>query len=264
MKTIRTQNILATALIAVVAFAATITSAADPLLSWNDGPAKRSIIEFVEKVTKPGSADFVPIPERIAVFDNDGTLWSEQPVPVQFYFVADRVKALAPQHPEWKTREPFASLLQGEVKTALEGGEHGLMELIVATHTGMTTDEFAQIVQDWIATAKHPITGKRFLDMTYQPMLEVLAYLRAKGFKNFLVSGGGIEFMRPWAEQAYGIPPEQVVGSSMKTKFELRDGKPVLVRLSELNFNDDKGGKPVGINLHIGRRPLAEIGRAHV
>ena len=262
MKTIRTQNILATALIAVVAFAATITSAADPLLSWNDGPAKRSIIEFVEKVTKPGSADFVPIPERIAVFDNDGTLWSEQPVPVQFYFVADRVKALAPQHPEWKTREPFASLLQGEVKTALEGGEHGLMELIVATHTGMTTDEFAQIVQDWIATAKHPITGKRFLDMTYQPMLEVLAYLRAKGFKNFLVSGGGIEFMRPWAEQAYGIPPEQVVGSSMKTKFELRDGKPVLVRLSELNFNDDKGGKPVGINLHIGRRPLAAFGNS--
>ena len=262
MKTIRTQNILATALIAVVAFAATITSAADPLLSWNDGPAKRSIIEFVEKVTKPGSADFVPIPERIAVFDNDGTLWSEQPVPVQFYFVADRVKALAPQHPEWKTREPFASLLQGEVKTALEGGEHGLMELIVATHTGMTTDEFAQIVQDWIATAKHPITGKRFLDMTYQPMLEVLAYLRAKGFKNFLVSGGGIEFMRPWAEQAYGIPPEQVVGSSMKTKFELRDGKPVHVRLSELNFNDDKGGKPVGINLHIGRRPLAAFGNS--
>ena len=196
------------------------------------------------------------------MFDNDGTLWSEQPVPVQFYFVADRVKALAPQHPEWKDKEPFASLLRGDVKAALEGGDHGLMELFMATHTGMTTDEFAQIVKDWIATAKHPTTGKRFLDMTYQPMLEVLAYLRANGFKNFIVSGGGIEFMRPWTEAAYGIPPEQVIGSSMKTKFELRDGKPVLVRLPQLNFNDDKGDKPVGINQHIGRRPIAAFGNS--
>ena len=183
-------------------------------------------------------------------------------MPVQFYFVADRVKALAPQHPEWKTKEPFASLLRGDVKAALEGGDHGLMELFMATHTGMTTDEFAQLVKDWIATAKHPTTGKRFLDMTYQPMLEVLAYLRANGFKNFIVSGGGIEFMRPWTEAAYGIPPEQVIGSSMKTKFELRDGKPVLVRLPQLNFNDDKADKPVGINQHIGRRPIAAFGNS--
>ncbi len=236
--------------------------AADPLPSWNDGKAKQSIIEFVQKVTKPGSPEFVPVPERIAVFDNDGTLWSEQPVPVQFYFVADRVKALAPQHPEWKTKEPFASILKGDVKAALEGGDHGLMELFMATHTGMTTDEFAQLVQDWIATAKHPTTGKRFLDMTYQPMLEVLAYLRANGFKNFIVSGGGIEFMRVWTEAAYDIPPEQVVGSSMRTKFELRDGKSVLVRLPQLNFNDDKGDKPVGINQHIGRRPIAAFGNS--
>ena len=250
------------ALITALAFMTVASEAADPLPSWNDGRAKRSIISFVEKVTKAGSPDFVPVPERIATFDNDGTLWSEQPVPVQFYFVADRVKALAPQHPEWKDKEPFASLLKGDLKAALEGGDHGLMELFKATHTGMTTDEFAQIVTDWIATAKHPQTGKRFIDMTYQPMLEVLAYLRANGFKNFIVSGGGIEFMRPWAEKAYGIPPEQVIGSSMKTKFELRDGKAVLVRLPELNFNDDKADKPVGINQHIGRRPIAAFGNS--
>jgi phosphoserine phosphatase len=249
---------------AVVALGLTtvVSRAADPLPSWNDGPAKQSIIAFVEKVTKPDSPDFVPVPERIATFDNDGTLWTEQPVPVQFYFVADRVKALAPQHPEWKDREPFASLLIGDLKAALEGGDHGLMELFMATHTGMTTDEFAQMVTDWIATAKHPQTGRRFLDMTYQPMLEVLAYLRANGFKNFIVSGGGIEFMRPWTEEAYGIPPEQVIGSSMKTKFELRNGKAVLVRLPALNFNDDKADKPVGINQHIGRRPIAAFGNS--
>jgi phosphoserine phosphatase len=256
------QNIIAIALFCAVAFTSTIARAADPLPSWNDGNAKQSIIDFVTKVTPPGLPNFVPVPERIAVFDNDGTLWSEQPVPVQFYFVADRVKALAPLHPEWKHKEPFASILKGDVKTALEGGDHGLMELFMATHTGMTTDEFAQMVTDWIATAKNPVTGKRFLDMTYQPMLEVLAYLRANGFKNFIVSGGGIEFMRPWAEQAYGIPPEQVVGSSMKTKFELRDGKAVLVRLPALNFNDDKADKPVGINEYIGRRPIAAFGNS--
>lgn len=243
-------------------FTTVASQAADPLPSWNDGPAKQSIIAFVEKVTKPGSPDFVPVSERIATFDNDGTLWSEQPAPVQFYFVADRVKALAPQHPEWKDKEPFASLLKGDLKAALDGGDHGLMELFMATHTGMTTDEFAQMVTDWIATARHPKTGKRFLDMTYQPMIEVLAYLRANGFKNFIVSGGGIEFMRPWAERAYGIPPEQVIGSSMKTKFDMRDGRSVLVRLPELNFNDDKADKPVGINQHIGRRPIAAFGNS--
>jgi len=262
MHTAPRHDLVAAALVGALAFMPIAARAADPLPSWNDGKAKQSIITFVEKVTTPGSPDFVPVPERIAVFDNDGTLWSEQPAPVQFYFVADRVKALAPQHPEWQTKEPFASLLRGDVKAALEGGDYGLMELFMATHTGMTTDEFARMVAEWIATAKHPATGKRFLDMTYQPMLDVLAYLRANGFKNFIVSGGGIEFMRPWAEQAYGIPPEQVVGSSMKTKFELRDGTPVLVRLPELSFNDDKGGKPVGINQHIGRRPIAAFGNS--
>jgi phosphoglycolate phosphatase-like HAD superfamily hydrolase len=262
MKDPRKSVLLALALIAGMAFGTSAARAADPLPSWNDGPAKQSIITFVEKVTKPGSPDFVPVPERIAVFDNDGTLWSEQPMPTQFYFAVDRVKALAPQHPEWKTQEPFASILKGDYKTALAGGGRALLDLILTTHAGMTTDEFAQIVKDWIATAKHPTTGRRFLDMTYEPMLEVLAYLRGNGFKTFIVSGGGIEFMRPWAEQAYGIPPEQVVGSSIKTKFELRGGKAVLVRLPELNFNDDKGDKPVGINQHIGRRPIAAFGNS--
>jgi hypothetical protein len=204
----------------------------------------------------------VPVPERIATFDNDGTLWCEKPLPVQLFFVLDRVKALAPSHPEWQTKEPFASILKGDLKGAMAGGEHALLEMVMATHTGNTTVEFEQIVKDWIATAKNPATGKRFLDMTYQPMLEVLTYLRANGFKTFVVSGGGIEFMRPWMEQAYGIPPEQVIGSSVKTQFELRDGVPVLVRLPELNFNDDKGGKPVGINQHIGRRPIAAFGNS--
>jgi hypothetical protein len=249
-------------LLSLWAITAPVMAQTDPLPSWNDGMAKQSIITFVEKVTQPGSADFVPQPERIATFDNDGTLWSEQPVPVQLYFALDRVNALAPQHPEWKTKEPFASLLKGDLRTALAGGDHALLELIMATHTGMTTLEFEQIVKDWIATAKHPKTGKRFIDMTYQPMLEVLAYLRANGFKTYIVSGGGIEFMRPWTEQVYGIPPEQVIGSSVKTKFEMRDGKPVLARLPELNFNDDKGGKPVGINQHIGRQPIAAFGNS--
>jgi hypothetical protein len=254
--------LMVVAFICALAFTTTASKAADPLPSWNDGPMKQSIISFVEKVTKSGSPDFVPVPERIATFDNDGTLWCEQPVPVQLYFALDRVKALAPQHPEWSTKEPFASLLKGDLQGALAGGDHALLEVIMATHAGMTTAEFEQIVKNWIATAKHPKTGQLFTDMTYQPMLEVLSYLRANGFKNFIVSGGGIEFMRPWAERVYGIPPEQVVGSSIKTKFEMRDGKPVLVRLPELNFNDDKSDKPVGINQHIGRRPIASFGNS--
>jgi hypothetical protein len=236
--------------------------AADPLPSWNDTATKKAIIAFVEKVTKPGSTDFVPVPERIATFDNDGTLWCEQPAPVQLYFAIDRVKALAPQHPEWATKEPFASLLKGDFKTALAGGDHAILELFMATHTGMTTEEFEKLAQDWIATAKHPKTGRLFTEMVYQPMLELLAYLRTNGFKNFIVSGGGIEFMRPWTERVYGIPPEQVIGSSIKTKFEMREGKPVLVRLPELNFNDDRADKPVGINQHIGRRPIAAFGNS--
>jgi hypothetical protein len=234
----------------------------DPLASWNDGPAKASVIAFVEKVTKPGSPDFIPLAERIATFDNDGTLWCEQPAPVQLYFALDRVKALAPQHPEWNTKEPFASLLKGDLATALAGGDQAILEFFMATHAGMTTVEFEQIVKGWIATAKHPKTGKLFTDMTYKPMVELLSYLRANGFKNFIVSGGGIEFMRPWTERVYGIPPEQVVGSSIKAKFEMRDGKPVLLRLPELNFIDDKSGKPAGINQHIGRRPIAAFGNS--
>jgi len=250
------------ALCLILLLRASARAQTDPLPSWNDGAAKRSIVAFVEKVTKPGSPDFVPVPERIATFDNDGTLWCEQPLPVQLYFALDRVKALAPQHPEWKTKEPFASVLKGDLKTAAAGGDRAILDLMMATHTGMTTVEFEQIVKDWIATAKHPKTGKLYTDMVYQPMVEVLAYLRANEFKTFIVSGGGIEFMRPWAERVYGIPPEQVVGSSVKTKFEMRDGKAVLVRLPELNFNDDKGDKPVGSNRQIGRRPIAAFGNS--
>ncbi len=238
----------------------TARAQSDPLPSWNDGAAKKSIVAFVAKVTKPGSPDFVPVPERIATFDNDGTLWCEKPVPVQLYFALDGVKALAPQHPEWKTTEPFASLLKGDVKGSMAGGEHALLEIIMATHAGMTTVEFEKMVKDWIGTAKHPTTGRPYTEMVYQPMLEVLAYLRANGFKNYIVSGGGIEFMRPWTEKVYEIPPEQVVGSSIKTRFEIRDGQPVLLRLPELNFIDDKEGKPVGINQHIGRKPILSAG----
>ena len=262
MKTNRTQNLVAAAFAGALALATTIAHAADPLPSWNDGPVKQAIIGFAENVTKEGSPDFVPVAKRIATFDNDGTLWCEQPMPVQLYFALDRVKALAPQHPEWKNKEPFASVLKGDLKTAIAGGDRALLELVTATHAGMTTVEFEQIVKDWLATAKHPKYKRPYALCVYQPMLELLAYLRANGFKNFIVSGGGIEFMRPWAEQVYGIPPEQVVGSSIKTKFETRDGKPVLVRLPELNFIDDKGGKPVGINQHIGRRPIAAFGNS--
>ena len=255
------KNFVTRILIALLLFPIAVF-ATDPLPSWNDGPAKQSIIAFVERVTNPGSPDFVPVPERIATFDNDGTLWNEEPLPVQLYFVIDRVKALAPQHPEWKTTEPYASLLKGDRKGVAAGGERGLMELIMATHAGMTTVEFEKIVNDWIATARHPKTGKLFTEMTFQPMLEVLAYLRANGFKTYIVSGGGIEFMRAWAERVYGVPPEQIIGSSVKTKFEMRDGKPVLVRLPELNFNDNNAGKAIGINQHIGRRPIMAFGNS--
>jgi len=236
--------------------------AADHLRSWNDGPAKQAIIEFVKATTDKGSPKFVRPEDRIATFDNDGTLWAEQPMYFQMLFALDRVKALAPEHPDWKDQEPFASLLKDDVKGALAGGERAMLEIVMATHAGMTTEEFTQTVKDWIATAKHPKTGRLYTEMVYQPMLELLAYLRANGFKTFIVSGGGIEFMRPWAEKVYGIPPEQVVGSSIKTKFEMRDGKPVLVRLPEMNFIDDGPGKPAGINSHIGHRPIAAFGNS--
>jgi hypothetical protein len=232
------------------------------LPSWNDGAAKQSIVEFVAKVTQEGGDDYVAPAQRIAVFDNDGCLWSEQPVYFQAFFIFDRIKQLAAQHPEWKTNEPFASVLKGDVKGALAGGEHALIEMAMATHAGTTTEEFGKIVSDWIGTAKHPKTGRLYTEMVFQPMLEVLAYLRANGFKTFIVSGGGIEFMRVFSEKVYGVPPEQVIGSSIKTQFELRDGTPVLVRLPEINFIDDKAGKPVGINQHIGRRPMAAFGNS--
>jgi len=250
------------ALAAIVFVSVTTLHAQDPLPSWNDTAPKKAIVAFVEKVTKEGSSDFVPPAERIATFDNDGTLWCEKPLPVQLFFTLDRVKALAPQHPEWKTKEPFASLLKGDLKGALAGGEHAILEMMTATHSGMTITEFEKIVADWIATAQHPKFKRPYTECVYQPMLELVAYLRANGFKTFIVSGGGIEFMRPWTEKVYGIPPEQVVGSSGKTKFEMRDGTPVLLKLPAVNFIDDKDGKPVGINEHIGRRPVMAFGNS--
>lgn len=235
--------------------------AADPLPSWNEGATKQAILGFVEKVTSEG-ADFVPPAERIAVFDNDGTLWAEQPLYFQAFYLFDRVKALAPQHPEWASEEPFASVLKGDYKSALAGGEHGLLAMAAATHAGLTSEEFSASVNDWLATAKHPFTGKAYTDMVYQPMLELLDHLRANGFKTFIVSGGGIDFMRPWTERVYGIPPEQVIGSSLKAAYEVREGKPVIVKRPELDFIDDKAGKPVGIHQHIGRRPIFAAGNS--
>jgi phosphoglycolate phosphatase-like HAD superfamily hydrolase len=262
MKARAKHALTVTALAIVLELVSSNSHAADALPSWNDGEAKQSIVAFVERVTAQGSADFVPVAERIAVFDNDGTLWSEQPMYFQLLFALDRVKTLAPQHPEWKSQEPFASLLKGDLKTALAGGEPAIMKVVMATHTGMTTEEFDQIVRDWVASAKHPKTGRLYTEMVYQPMLELLTYLRANDFKTFIVSGGGVDFMRPWTEKVYGIPPEQVVGSSGKTSFELRNGTPVLMRLPEINFIDDKAGKPVGIHEQIGRRPIAAFGNS--
>jgi phosphoglycolate phosphatase-like HAD superfamily hydrolase len=234
----------------------------DPLPSWNDGSSKHAIVDFVTRVTDLSSPDFVPESERIATFDNDGTLWAEQPLYFQLLFAIDRVKALAPEHPEWSTQQPFKAVLEDDKEALAAAGMHGLIELVMASHAGMTTEEFERIATEWLATARHPTTGQPFTEMVYQPMLELLDYLRANGFKTYIVSGGGIEFMRPWTEAVYGIPPEQVVGSSIKTVFEVRDGEPVLVRLPEMNFIDDKEGKPVGINTHIGRRPIAAFGNS--
>jgi len=234
----------------------------DPLPSWNGGKAKQSILDFVAAVTREGSPDFVPVPQRIATFDNDGTLWCEQPMYVQLAFALDRVKALAPMHPEWKAKEPFKAVLDNDIATLAKSGQKGLLELVMATHAGMTTDEFAKIASNWIKTARHPRFKRPYTDLVYQPMLELLVYLRASGFKAFIVSGGGIEFMRPWSERIYGVPPEQVVGTSIKTKFQMRNSQPVLFRLPAVNFIDDGPGKPVGINQHIGRRPIAAFGNS--
>lgn len=236
--------------------------AAEVLPSWNDTPPKQAILAFVEKVTRPGSPEFVPEPERVAVFDNDGTLWAEQPMYVQLRFALDRVKALAPQHPEWKQKQPFKKLLSTSKEEHVPVTEQELVEVVMASHAGMTTEEFERIVADWLATARHPQTGRRYTEMVYQPMLELLAYLRANGFKTFIASGGGVEFMRVFSERVYGIPPEQVIGSSGKTRYEVRDGKSVILRLPEINFIDDKAGKPVGIQTHIGRRPIMACGNS--
>src|SRR5262245_46908807 len=237
-------------------------AADDPLPSWNDTATKKAIVAFVQRVTTPGGKDFVPVPERIATFDNDGTLWAEQHIYFHFPLVFDRIKAMAPQHPEWKTKQPYKALLAGDMKTLAASGQKGLLELLAVTHTGMTIEEFYKIVSDWTATAQHPRFKRPYIELVYQPMLELLAYLRANGFKTFIVSGGGIEFMRVFAEKVYGIPPEQVVGSSGKLKFEMRAGKPVLVKLPQIELIDDKEGKPVDIQSHIGRRPIAAFGNS--
>ena len=236
--------------------------AADPLASWNDGAAKQSITDFVAAATRAGGPGFIAPAERIAVFDNDGTLWAEQPVYFQLAFAFDRIRALAPQNPRWKTTEPFASILASDIKTALAGGEKAVAEMVMATHAGMTTDEFAKIVAEWVATAKHPRFDRPYTEVVYQPMLELLAYLRANGFKTYIVSGGGIEFMRAFSEQVYGIPPEQVIGSTIQTRFETRDGRPVIVREAAIDFIDDKAGKPIAINEFIGRRPVFAFGNS--
>jgi hypothetical protein len=247
-------------LIVVGMLAATVS--ADPLSSWNEGQTKQAIIKFVQEVTNKSSPKYVSPEQRIATFDNDGTLWCEQPMYFQGFFALDRVKALAPQHPEWKERQPFKAILENDMKALAATGEKGMAEIMMTTHAGMTTGEFEKIVKDWLATAKHPRFKRPFTDLIYQPMLELLAYLRENGFKTYIVSGGGVEFMRPWTEKVYGIPPEHVVGSSVKLKLEMRDGKPVLMRLPEIDFIDDGPGKPVGIQKFIGRRPIAAFGNS--
>jgi phosphoglycolate phosphatase-like HAD superfamily hydrolase len=241
---------------------AVAAEAAQPLASWNDTQTRKNVIAFVKRVTKRGSPDFVPPAERIAVFDNDGTLWTEQPLYFQFLFAMDRVKQLAPNHPEWQTEEPFASLLKGDMKAALAGGGKSMDAIVRATHGDVTTDEFRRYVLDWLAAARHPKTGRLYTEMVFQPMLELLAYLRANGFQTYMVSGGTIEFLRPWTERTYGIPPEQVVGSSLKTKFDMRGGAPVILQLPEMNFLNDGPAKPVGIHRNIGRRPIAAFGNS--
>jgi phosphoglycolate phosphatase-like HAD superfamily hydrolase len=249
-------------LVLVVLYACSTLCAAQALPSWNKGEAKARIVAFVQAVTDKKGKDYVAPAGRIAVFDNDGTLWAEQPLYFQFLFALDRVKALAPQHPEWKEKEPYASVLKGDMKGMLAGGEHALLEMLTAAHSGMTTEEFDKIVKGWLATARHPRFKQPYNRIVYQPMVELLRYLRANGFKTYIVSGGGVEFMRAFAEQAYGIPPEQVIGTSGKQKFELRDGTPVLVKLPAVDFIDDKEGKPINIQKIIGRRPLAAFGNS--
>jgi phosphoglycolate phosphatase-like HAD superfamily hydrolase len=261
---VRRQLLAALLAFCCLAFApASAIAQSDPLASWNDGAVKKSIIDFVARVTTQGGADFVPVEQRIATFDNDGTLWCEQPFYFQLAFAFDRVKKMAPKHPEWKTKQPFKALLEKDMKALAASGQKGLLEMVAATHAGMTIDQFSQSVLDWTQTARHPRFNRPYPELVYQPMLELLAYLRANGFKTFIVSGGGIEFMRPWTEKVYGIPPEQVVGSSGMVKLETRaNGKPELVKLAKIEFIDDGPGKPVGINRFIGRRPIFAFGNS--
>lgn len=254
------RRVLLVAALLLVATAA--GAASDPLPSWRDGAARARVVAFVRAVTAPRSKDYVAPADRIAVFDNDGTLWSEQPAYFQLLFAIDRVTALAPRHPEWQERQPFRAALDGDLPALAASGEKGLLELVMATHAGMTSGEFARIVADWLATARHPTLGRKYTDLVYQPMLELLRYLRANGFQTWIVSGGGIELLRAFAEARYGVPPHQVVGSSVKTVYELRDGRPAIVRLAEIDFIDDKAGKPVGIHAFIGKRPIAAFGNS--
>jgi phosphoglycolate phosphatase-like HAD superfamily hydrolase len=246
----------------VAMFAGTSRAADDPLPSWNDGPSKKAILDFVAKVTKEGSPDFVPVPERVATFDNDGTLWSEQPAYFQGMFVFDRIKAMAPQHPEWQSEQPFKAALEGDLKTLATGGMASLDKLLMTTHAGMTAEDFTAIVADWLKTARHPRFNRPYNELTFQPMVELLGYLSQSGFRTYIVSGGGVEFMRVWAEDAYGIPPERVIGSSIKLKYELIGDKPALRRLAEIDFIDDGPGKPVGIGKVIGKRPIFAAGNS--
>jgi len=234
----------------------------DPLASWTDGPAKSEIIEFVRAVTNETGSGYVPPEDRIATFDNDGTLWPSHPMYAQLAFAVDRIKALAPQHPEWQTQQPFKAVLDNDLEALGAAGEKGLIELVMASHAGMSTAEFQSLVSDWMATARHPRFGRLYTELAYQPMLELLDYLRANGFKTYIVSGGGVEFMRPMTQAVYGIPPEQVIGSSIKTEYKMQDGEPALMRLPEIDFIDDKAGKPAGINKFIGRRPIAAFGNS--
>jgi phosphoglycolate phosphatase-like HAD superfamily hydrolase len=261
VKSLLSKSIFVKSLLVLLVLANTVF-AADPLPSWNDTAPKKAIIAFVEQVTREGSQGFVSVAERIATFDNDGTLWSEQPQYFPQAFTIDRIKALAPQHPEWKEKQPFKAAIEGDIKTILAADAQTQFQLEAAVHTGITTEEYTDVVKAWTATAKHPKTGRLYTEMVFQPMIELLAYLRTNGFKTFIVSGGWIDFMRPWTERVYGIPPEQVVGSSFKTKFDLRDGKPVIVSMSGVDFVDDGEGKPIGINGHIGRRPIASFGNS--
>jgi phosphoglycolate phosphatase-like HAD superfamily hydrolase len=254
---------LLTSLVVFALFPSGVAAQSDPLPSWNDGATKNAITDFVARVTTEGGADFVPPAMRIATFDNDGTLWCEQPFYFQLAFALDRVKALAPQHPEWKTKQPFRALLEGDKQVLAAAGKDGLLQIIAATHAGMTISEFSRIVLEWTVSARHPRFHRPYIELVYQPMLELLAYLRANGFKTFIVSGGGIEFMRPWTDKVYGIPPEQVVGSSGVVKFQMgADGKPELMKLAKIEFVDDGPGKPVGINRFIGRRPIFAFGNS--